>query len=67
MATSDDAVQVMTGPTASWVHHAAAGVQGALDISAVAALGVVAGTVLIGFCSLVAGVLVLVDDRPPSQ
>lgn len=67
MSNNAEAVQVMTGPTASWVHHAAAGIQGAFDISAVAALGVVAAGLILGTCSIVAGIAVLVGDDAPPQ
>lgn len=36
-------VQVMTGPSASLLHHGAAAVQGALGVDAVAALGITLG------------------------
>lgn len=63
MANAAD-VQIMTGPSASFVHHIAAGVQSATGLDAVWSLGITIGLGIVGVVGLAAGVAMLLGDDP---
>lgn len=65
MSNNAEVVQVYTGETASFVHHAAAAVQGVLGVPPEVALGATLAGGVVAFLAVVAPILSAVERRRP--